>query len=89
VAARRNSSFAPLGPPEAQAIQLEDALEVGEQDLDLLPLPPGSEIGLGFGQIAGQVASAFMDRARQVACGLVGTALRSQAAGVTVELLAR
>jgi hypothetical protein len=39
VAAKRNSSLAPLGP-QAQSVECEDdALQMSEQHLDLLSLP--------------------------------------------------
>ena len=36
VAARRNSSRAPVGPSQSKPIELENAFEMGEQHLDLL-----------------------------------------------------
>ena len=64
---------------QAQAIEPQDALEVGEQHLDFLPLPPRAAIGVGLGDGAGQVTSAFVDATRHLAGWLLGTAARLEA----------
>ena len=50
-----------VGTSKAQAIELEDAFEMGEQHLDLFSLAPGRDIGIGLGEVPCQVARAFMD----------------------------
>lgn len=62
-AARWNSSRAPFGPRSRKPIQLQDALEVGEQQLDLLALPPRGPAFLGSGDVARHLARALVDRA--------------------------
>jgi hypothetical protein len=64
--------FCAVRASEAQAVQLQDALEVREQHLDLLPLAPGSQISICQRQITSEIARAFMDRARDFARGLAG-----------------
>ena len=36
---------------EPEPVELQDALEMGEQHLDLLPLSPGGVVGLGRGDV--------------------------------------
>jgi hypothetical protein len=57
---------------QSQAIEAQDALQVGEQHLDFLPLPPRAAIGVGLGDVAGQVTSSFVDAARNLARRLLG-----------------
>jgi hypothetical protein len=58
VAARRKFALRSVRSAEAQAIQLEDPLEVREQHFDLLPLGARGEIGVGLRQVASHVAQA-------------------------------
>lgn len=46
---------------QAQAIHSEDALEVREQHFDLLSLAARDQIGVGRGDIAGQISCTFMN----------------------------
>ena len=46
---------------ETQAVELQDAFEVGEEHLDLLSSALSVDIGIGLGDLAGQVAGAFID----------------------------
>ena len=46
---------------QAQAIHSEDALEVREQHFDLLALAARDEIGVGGGDIAGEIPGALVD----------------------------
>jgi hypothetical protein len=57
----RTRLFAPLSPFWAQGFELEDALELREQHLDLLSLTLRRDIGIGYGGITGQISRAFMD----------------------------
>jgi hypothetical protein len=52
VAARWNSSRTPLGPRNRSSVKLQDALEVGEQHLDLFALAARGLVGLGLGDLA-------------------------------------
>ena len=47
--------------PQAQAIQLQDTLKVGEQHLHLPALSPGRHIGVSLGQVPCQIMRSFMD----------------------------
>src|SRR4029079_19219651 len=71
---------------QAQAVQLQDTLEVGEQHLNLLPPAAGREIGLVQRQITSEIACALVDRAQDLAGRHVGRAALLEAAGVAVEL---
>jgi hypothetical protein len=71
---------------QSQAIEAQDALEVGEQHLDFLPLSPRRAIGVGLGDGAGHVTSALVDAARHLARRLLGTAALFEAAEVAVVL---
>jgi hypothetical protein len=53
--------FCSVRASETQAIQLQDALEVRKQHLDLLPLAPRREIGIRHRQVASEIAGTFMD----------------------------
>src|SRR3954453_16287985 len=68
--------------PQAQAVKLQDTLEVGEQHLDLLPLAAGREIGVGQRQTPSEIACALVDRAQDLAGRPVGRAALLEAAGV-------
>jgi hypothetical protein len=64
----------PARSAQSQAIEAQDALQVGEQHLDFLPLSPRAAIGLGLGDGAGQLTIAFVDAARHLPGRLIGTA---------------
>ena len=53
--------FCSIWSPQAQPIQLQYALEMRKQHLNRLSFPTVSNICVGQPQIAGQIASAFMD----------------------------
>lgn len=55
--------------PQAEPIEPQDAFEVGEHHLHLLPPPPRCDIGLGGGDIPSHVAGHFMDRPQDLARG--------------------
>jgi len=59
---------------------------VRKQHLDLLPLAAGGHIGVGGGNIAGQVTSAFVDGARDLAGRHVGRAALPQVAAGAILL---
>jgi hypothetical protein len=40
---------------QSQAVEAQDALQVREQHLDLLPLPPSGAVGIGPGDVPGHV----------------------------------
>lgn len=61
VAARKKSSCAPFGRRRRKAIHLEDALEVREQHLDHLSLATRDQIGVGRGDVAGEITGALVD----------------------------
>jgi hypothetical protein len=46
----------PIRTAQSEPIELQDALEVCEQHLDLFALAPRGLIGLGLGDLAGQIA---------------------------------
>lgn len=75
-----------VGTSQAQAIHPEDALEAREQHFDLLPLAARDQIGVGRGDIAGDIAGALVDGTQDLARGLHRAAARLESAGVTVEL---
>src|SRR5665213_1448633 len=81
VAARRNSSWA-AGASQSQPIESEDAFEVGEQHLDLLPLAARYDVSVRLGDVPRSVASGFIDGARYFARGGIGTATGFQIAGI-------
>ena len=80
--------FCAIGTTQAQAVQLEDALEMGEQHFDLLPLAARHEVGVGVGDVARHIARALVDRAHDLAGGHFGRAALLERTGLTV-LLAR
>src|SRR5262249_33448220 len=63
---------------QPQSVELQDALEMREQHLDFLPLAARGLVRLGLGDVAGQVACAFMDRAQNLARRCIGAAARLQ-----------
>jgi hypothetical protein len=75
--------FCTVATPQAQAVGLQDAFEVREQLLDLLPL--GAQ-GLGGGGVAGKVGGAFVDRTQDLTVQALGTAPWPQIAGVAYRL---
>ena len=57
-----------------------------EEHLDLLPLTPGGQVGVGLGDVAGEVARAFVDGARDLSSWLLRAASRLQRTGRAVVL---
>jgi hypothetical protein len=49
-------------PSEAQAIQLKNALEVGEEHLDLLAILARLLVAIGLGNIASDLSCRFVNR---------------------------
>src|SRR5450755_3994419 len=52
------------GTPETQSDETQDALQVGEQHLDLFAIVTRLRIGFGFATRPGNIASLFIDAAR-------------------------
>ena len=48
-------------PTEAQSIKPQDALEVREEHLHFLAILAGLLVGIGLGDITGDIACGFMD----------------------------
>src|SRR6478735_6912783 len=71
---------------QTQSVELQDALEVREQHLDFLSLATRRDVGVSGGDVAGQVASPFMDRAGDLARRHVGRTAFPQAAAAAVLL---
>jgi hypothetical protein len=71
--------------PEAQAGQSKDALEMGEQHLDLLPRRQASWYCGVAGKGTGHVAGVFVQIPWDLAGDIVGTALRFEFAGVAIQ----
>ena len=59
---------------------------MGEQHLDLLPFAPRDVVGVGSGDVAGDVPGAFMDGTRHLPSRPVGAAVGLQRAGVAIDL---
>jgi len=70
----------------AGAIELQDALEVREQHLDLLSLAARGDVGVGGGDFAGEIASPCVDRKGDFAGGHVGRAAFPQGAAAAILL---
>lgn len=68
----------------SQLVEVQDALEVGEQHLDLLPLAPGDHVGVGFSDAACHVPGALVDGAQDLAGGMLRTAALFQRTGAAV-----
>jgi len=49
------------GASQPEAIEAQDALQVREQHLDLLPFTARRHVGLGLGDVARNVSGLFMD----------------------------
>ena len=71
---------------KAKPVELQDTLEMRKQHLDLLPLAPGSDICFALRQIPRQFPSTFVDRARDFAGRLTGTALFLELTGPAIPL---
>src|SRR5690348_3170890 len=74
------------GPSQSQPVELQDALQVREQHLDLLPLAPRGLVGRGCGDVASEIARPFVDRARHLARGRLRAAPGLERTGVAVVL---
>jgi hypothetical protein len=59
---------------DREIIQPHDSFGVGEQHLDLLPLSPGGDVGLGLGDVAGEVHGVFVGGPGHFASRGVGAA---------------
>ena len=70
---------------EAEPAEPEDALEVGEEHLDLLSELGGNAVLLARRNVSGHLACAFVDRARDVALRLLGAAPGLESAAAAVE----
>ena len=71
--------------PQAEFCHSEDALEMGEQHLDLLALATGLDIGLGLRDVPGDITRRFVDRSHDLAMRLAGTTPVFQGADVAVS----
>jgi hypothetical protein len=49
------------GASQSEAIEAQDALQVREQHLDLLPFTPRPDIGIGLRDVARNVSGLFVD----------------------------
>jgi len=76
----------PFGTSKAKPVELQDALEVREQHLDLLPLTPGGDVGFAFREIPCQITSAFVDRTGNFASRLPRAALLLERTGPAIPL---
>ena len=65
-------------PSQSQPIKPQNALEMGEQHLDLFALTARGLVGLGLGDLTRKIARTLVDGARDFAGGRVRTALRLQ-----------
>ena len=70
---------------QSQALEPQDALEVGEQHLDLLPPVTGASIGRRVGESARHVAGVFVEIARDLAGGRVRDSSAASEHSVAVE----
>jgi hypothetical protein len=50
-----------VGTSQAEPAEVQDAFEVGEEHLHLLPLPPGGQVGVGLGDVASDVPGPLVD----------------------------
>jgi hypothetical protein len=71
--------------PEAQAGKAQDALEMGEQHLDLLPTTTRLHVLRSCSKRTGHVAGVFVQISRDLAGDIVGAALRFEFADVAVQ----
>ena len=51
----------PIRTAQSEPVELQDALEMREQHLDLFALTPRGLIGLGLADLTGQIARSFVD----------------------------
>jgi hypothetical protein len=56
----------------AQPVEPQDALEMREQHLDLLPLSPRGDMGVGRGDAPGHVAGASWIECRSLRASMLG-----------------
>ena len=61
---------------QPQASQVQDAFEVGEQDLNFLSIFARLTVKAGLGDFASQIARSFIDAARDLADRCTRTAAR-------------
>src|SRR6266513_6333962 len=78
VAARWSSSRAPFGPRNRSRSSFKMRLRWANSISTLLSFTPGGDIGLDGRDVARHVASALVDRARDLAGGRIRTTLRLQ-----------
>lgn len=75
------------GGPRTQPVELQDSLLMSEKHLDLLPLSPGGDIGVGRGDLGSAVAAApWMERVTLRAGRFRQHRLRSEQASQSVWL---
>src|SRR5260370_9446378 len=65
---------------QPQSVELQDAFEMREQHLNLLPLAARGLVRLGLDDVTGEFACAFMDRAQNLAGRCIVAAARFQRA---------
>ena len=85
VAAKRNSSWAPLGPRKRNWPSFKDAFEMGKQHLHHLSLPARHAISLGLADGASDIAYRFLGAAVDLSGDHVGPALRLRLADLAVK----
>jgi hypothetical protein len=73
-----------VGSSEAEAVEADDAFEVREQHLDLLPGVARRDISIGPGNIPRLLAGALVPRPGDLPGGLVGRASGLQQAGSAI-----
>jgi hypothetical protein len=71
---------------QPQPIEAEDALQVREQHLDLLALPPRGTASVALRDVAGHVPRPLEERAPNLPRGFLGAAARLEAADIAVVL---
>jgi hypothetical protein len=79
-------SFSAAWPPQPQAPEPEDSLEVGKQHLDLFPAAASSLIFRCRGESPGNVASLFVQITRNLAGDRIRAATRLEFTNVTILL---
>jgi len=72
---------------QSEATESEDALEIGEQHLDLLPDMTRTLVGRCVCQASGDIARIIVEIAQQSTLPRVRTALRLGGAGLAIRLV--
>ena len=86
IAAKVNSSVAPVRPRSRKRSSFHDPFEVGEKHLHLLSFAARDEVLRCLGDASSHVAGSLMDAADDLPIRRVGAAFRFQRAGGAVGL---